>query len=80
MPTQTDPEEDKPVELHSEVESYRATLRLSTPDGDSTTVIVMRRKQQVWLTLNGAIKTTVLMSDPEADLMIDAITTARSPR
>ncbi|MGH3940381.1 MAG: hypothetical protein ACRDTG_17450 [Pseudonocardiaceae bacterium] len=68
------------MELHSEIESYRATIGLRTPDGERTTVIVMRRGQTVWVTLDGAIRTTIVMSDPEAGDLVDLITTARSPR
>lgn len=56
------------MELHSEIESYRRVLTLRTPEGQDTTVIIMRRKSAVWLTLNGAEKTaektTVVMVDP----------------
>ncbi|MGH3914221.1 MAG: hypothetical protein ACRDTC_12565 [Pseudonocardiaceae bacterium] len=68
------------MELHSEIESYRATIGLRTPDGERTTVIIMRRGCSVWVTLNGAIRTTVVMNDPEAGQLVDLITTARGPR
>lgn len=68
------------LELHSEIESYRATIGLHTPDGEPTTVIVMRRGHTVWVTLDGAIRTTVVMRDPEAGHLVDTITTARIPR
>ncbi|MGH3929497.1 MAG: hypothetical protein ACRDTF_05915 [Pseudonocardiaceae bacterium] len=68
------------MELHSEIESYWATIGLRTPEGEPTTVIVMRRGQTVWVTLDGAIRTTIVMSDPEAGDLVDLITTARSPR
>ncbi|MGH3940432.1 MAG: hypothetical protein ACRDTG_17705 [Pseudonocardiaceae bacterium] len=68
------------MELHSEIESYRATISLHTPEGEPTTVIIMRRGRHVWFTLNGAIKTTVVMDDPEAAHVAEQITTARTPR
>jgi hypothetical protein len=77
---QTTIDEGRAMELHSEIESYRATIGLRTPDGERATVIIMHRGQNVWVTLNGAIRTTVVMSDPEAGHLVDVITTARSPR
>lgn len=71
------------VELHSEQESYRAVLKLCTPEGEIATVIVLRRgcghAGRVWLTFNGALKTTVAMNDREAGQLTDAIDAARSP-
>ncbi|HET9258349.1 MAG TPA: hypothetical protein VFO16_24560 [Pseudonocardiaceae bacterium] len=50
-------------------ETFRETLQGCTPEGDPTTVIVTRqglgRNGRVWLTFDGAIKTTVVMTDPE---------------
>jgi hypothetical protein len=50
-------------------ETFRGTMRGRTPDGEFTTVIVTRqglgRAGRVWLTFNGAIKTTVVMTDGE---------------
>ncbi|MGH3799101.1 MAG: hypothetical protein ACRDTD_03030 [Pseudonocardiaceae bacterium] len=51
-------------------ETFRATMQGRTPDGESTTVIVTRqglgRAGRAWLTFNGAIKTTVVLTDQEA--------------
>jgi hypothetical protein len=50
-------------------ETFRGTIRGCTPDGEPHTVIVTRRgvgsARRVWLTFNGAIKTTVVMTNPE---------------
>jgi hypothetical protein len=54
------------VELHSEVESYRRVLPFRTPEGENASVIVMRRRNTVWLTFDGALKTTVVMKDQDA--------------
>lgn len=70
----------KTVELHSEKESYRATIGLRTPEGELTTVIVMRRGCSVWITFDGAIRTTAVMSDSEAGQLVEAITVAQRPR
>lgn len=66
--------------MHSDEEAFRGIIQVHTVDGESHTVIVMRRgigrKSRVWLTLNGALKTTLVMTDPEATglvgLLIDA--------
>lgn len=66
--------------MHSDEESYRRTLRVSTVEGEPQTAIVMRRglgkRARVWLTLNGALKTTLVMTDAEvgrlAELLIEA--------
>lgn len=39
-------------------------------------MIVMRRRGRVWLVFNGALKTTVAMSDPDAGQLIKAVRTA----
>jgi hypothetical protein len=69
------------MELHSEIESYRRVLVFRTPEGQAATVIVMRRKSVVWLTFNGAEKTTVVMGDQDASQLIEAISHAsRNPQ
>lgn len=51
-------------------ETYRATLTGRTPTGAGSTLIVTRQgvggDGRVWLTFDGAIKATVVMTDPEA--------------
>ena len=64
------------MELHSEIESYRQVLTFRTPEGEAATVIVMRRKNAVWITFNGAVKTTVVMKDQDAGHLIEAISCA----
>ena len=64
------------MELHSEQESYRCVLKFRTPGGEAATVIVMRRHNAVWLTFNGAMKTTVVMDGPQAGSLIDAVSCA----
>lgn len=55
-------------------ETFRGTMRGRTPEGDFTTVIVLRRglgsSARVWLTFNGAIKTTVVMTEPETEELV----------
>lgn len=72
------------MELHSEQESYRATIRLRTPDGAPATLIVLRRRRdhewRVWLTFDGAIKTTVMMDGQESDEVTGMIKAAQCAR
>ncbi len=63
-------------------ETFRGTMRGCTPEGDRATVIVLRRglgsSARVWLTFNGAIKTTVVMTDPEAGELVGLLGDAQS--
>lgn len=65
-------------------ELFRATLRACTPEGEFSTVIVTRqgldRAGRVWLTFNGAIKTTVVMTDPETRQLADLLSKATVAR
>jgi hypothetical protein len=51
-------------------ETFRATLRARTPDGETSTLIVTRQglgsSGRTWLTFHGAIKTTVVLTNEEA--------------
>ena len=64
------------MDLHSEIESYRRVLPFRTPEGATATVIVMRRRNMVWLTFDGALKTTVVMGDQDAGQLIEAVSCA----
>lgn len=48
-------------------ETFRATLQARTPDGELTTLIVTRRglgrESRTWLTFDGAIRTTAVLTD-----------------
>lgn len=65
-------------------ETFRATLQARTPEGDATTLIVLRRglghAARVWLTFDGAIKTTVVMTDPETVYLAGLLGKAQSSR
>lgn len=69
--------------MHSEDETYRATLRARTLDGQLHTLIVTRRATtnpgRIWLTLHGAWKTTVAFTDCEAACLADLLTQAQQP-
>lgn len=66
------------------VETFRGTMQGRTPEGGRATVIVLRRGMgstaRVWLTFNGAIKTTVVMTDPEAGELVGLLSDAQSRR
>jgi hypothetical protein len=67
-------------------ETFRATLRGQTPEGEPTTLIVTRQglghAGRAWLTFDGAIKTTVVLTEQEAEqlagLLGDAVRARRS--
>jgi hypothetical protein len=60
--------------INDSVETFRGTMQGRTPDGYAATVIVLRRGEgsngRVWLTFSGAIKTTVVMTNPETKELI----------
>ncbi|HEY2723521.1 MAG TPA: hypothetical protein VGI84_02435 [Pseudonocardiaceae bacterium] len=68
------------MELFSESQSDRTVLAFRSPEKTTATVIVMRRDGQVWLVLNGALKTTIAMTDSEADQLVDAVRAASRSR
>lgn len=55
-------------------ETFRATLRTRTPDGQWATLIVTRQglgtATRTWLTFHGAIKTTAVLTSEEAGQLI----------
>jgi hypothetical protein len=65
-------------------ETFRATIRGRTPEGEFSTVIVLRRglgqAGRVWLTFNGAIKTTVVMTDLETEQLMELLGDAQDAR
>lgn len=67
--------------MHSEEESFRGTLLAHTLDGQPHTVIVTRRmlgmKTGVWLTLHGAWKTTLFLTNSEATQLAELLTHAQ---
>lgn len=69
--------------MHSEDETFRATMRARNADGEPHTLIVLRRglgrNGRVWLTLNGAWKTTIQMTNPEAAHLAELLTQAQQP-
>lgn len=64
------------METYRESQSDRAVLAFRGPEGHTATVIVMRKRGQVWLVFQGAEKTTVVMTDAQARQLIEAVRTA----
>jgi hypothetical protein len=65
-------------------ETFRAVLPGRTPEGELHTLIITRqgvgRDGRVWLTFNGAIKTTVQLTDREAARLRELIGEATKRR
>lgn len=62
-------------------ETFRGTLQAHTPESDPATVIVTRRGLgrygRVWLTFNGAIRTTLVLTDQETVRLVDLLGAAK---
>ncbi|MGH3898180.1 MAG: hypothetical protein ACRDTA_07975 [Pseudonocardiaceae bacterium] len=65
-------------------ETFRGAMRGRTPEGEPSTVIVTRQgighSGRVWLTFNGAIKTTVVMTNPETAQLCELLNKATAVR
>lgn len=65
-------------------ETFRATLQGRTPDGQPATLIVTRQGMgyagHVWLTFDGAIKTTLVLTDQEAIGLVGLVSDATGAR
>jgi hypothetical protein len=65
-------------------ETFRGTLRSCTPNGEPHTVIVTRQglgsAARVWLTFNGAIRTTVVLTNQETTLLCELLSNAATAR
>ncbi|MGH3916265.1 MAG: hypothetical protein ACRDTC_23085 [Pseudonocardiaceae bacterium] len=69
------------MDLHSEIERYRTTIQLRTPGGERVTAIILRRGRgregRVWFVFDGALTTTLVMDDHEADEVVGMIKSAQ---
>jgi hypothetical protein len=65
-------------------ETFRATLPTTTPDEEQATVIVTRQGQgserRVWLTFSGGWVTTAVMTDEDAERLVQLLDDARRAR
>ncbi|MGA9694607.1 MAG: hypothetical protein WBR33_24820, partial [Pseudonocardiaceae bacterium] len=52
-------------------ETYRATMRVQTPEDGPSTLIITRqglgRSARIWLTLEGSIRSTVVLDDQQVN-------------
>ncbi len=73
-----------PVSGSTPAETFRGTFPGRTPEGELSTVIVTRQgtgsNGRVWLTFNGAIKTTVVMTNPETAQLCELLSKATAAR
>ncbi len=46
-------------------ETYRATMRVQTPEHGPATLIVTRQGSRTWLTLEGSIRSTAVLTDQQ---------------
>ncbi len=49
-------------------ETYRTTMRIQTPEHGPATLIITRQGSRTWLTLDGSIRTTAVLTDTTAVL------------
>ena len=65
-------------------ESYRATLQGRSASGEAATLIVTRRGRgsgaRVWLTFDGAVATTLTMSNEQTARLVELLGEARASR
>lgn len=65
-------------------ETFRAALMSRTPEDDSSTLIITRqgmgRQERVWLTFDGEIKTTTVLTDQEVAQMRELLDKATKSR
>jgi hypothetical protein len=70
--------------MHTEEETFRGIVRARDLNGESRTLIVLRRelgeRARVWLAWNGAWKTTVYLTDPEVRALRELLTKAQHAR
>ena len=61
-------------------ETYRTTMQVRTPQGEKATLIITRqglgRAGRMWLTLDGAVRTTAVLDDAQ----VNELTTKLRPR
>ena len=67
--------------MHSDEQTFRGTVQARDLNGEPHTLIVLRRDlgrwARVWLTLGGAWKITVCMTDPEVMALCELLTKAQ---
>jgi hypothetical protein len=61
-------------------ETYRTTMRVRTPEHGPATLIVTRQESRTWLTLDGSIRTTAVLTDQQLNELTSKLRTSADPR
>lgn len=61
-------------------ETYRATMRVQTPEDGPSTLIVTRQGVRTWLTLDGSIRTTAVLTNQQVTELTTKLHTSAHPR
>jgi hypothetical protein len=61
-------------------ETYRTTMRVQTPEHGPATLIVTRQGSRTWLTLDGSIRTTAVLTDQQLKELTSKLRTSADPR
>ncbi|MGH3870320.1 MAG: hypothetical protein ACRDSR_02190 [Pseudonocardiaceae bacterium] len=73
---------ESPSSGSTPAETFRAAFPGRTPEGELSTLIVTRqglgRDGRVWLTFDGAIRTTVVLTDGETGQLIGMLGSAKT--
>lgn len=57
-------------------ETYRTTMQIQTPEHGPATLIITRQGSRTWLTLDGSIRTTAILTDQ----LVSELRTSTHPR
>jgi hypothetical protein len=60
-------------------ETYRTTMRVQTPEHGPATLIVTRQGSRTWLTLDGSIRTTAVLTDQQLNELTSKLRTSADP-
>jgi hypothetical protein len=60
-------------------ETYRATMRVQTPEHGPATLIVARQGSRTWLTLKGSIRSTAVLTDQQVAELTTKLRTNTDP-
>lgn len=61
-------------------ETYRATMRVQTPEDGPSTLIVTRQGSRTWLSLGGSIQTTAVLTGQQVTELTTKLRTSAHPR
>lgn len=56
-------------------ETYRATMRVQTPEHGPATLIITRQGSRTWLTMDGSIQTTAALTDQQVNELTSKLRT-----